>query len=125
VIATTCGQTCIVPVVPDLKCALAVSRIEDALLENSSSANSVYYIFNKFDSSLSLHRDMRAYLQERLGERLLTSTIRRSDAIPEALAEGLTVIDYSPEAGVAEDFVKLAVWLRGLTSTTQAGDGPQ
>jgi cellulose synthase operon protein YhjQ len=123
--ATARTQSCLIPLVPDLNCALAVTRLEDALMDNTSTVDSVYYVFNKFDSSLSLHRDMRACLQEKLGARLLGTTIRRSDAIPEALAEGMTVIDYSPEAGVAEDFVKLAIWLRNGTPQPQADDRSQ
>ena len=41
-------------------------------------------------------------------------TIRRSDTVAEALADGMTVIDYCPDAGVAEDFQRLAEWIRRM-----------
>jgi cellulose biosynthesis protein BcsQ len=50
---------------------------------------------------------------------LLPFVIRRSASVPEALAEGMTVMDYAPEAAVAGDFMNLASWLR-----TQSAPAP-
>jgi cellulose biosynthesis protein BcsQ len=94
-----------------------LTRLEDALQSregDGSPAAAIYYVLNKFDSSLALHRDIKASLEGRLGERLAPVTIRRSDAVAEALADGMTVIDYCPDAGVAEDFQRLADWIRRM-----------
>lgn len=108
------NQLCLIPLVPDLNCVLGVTRLESslrALRESTGAGLDPYYLLNKFDSSLALHRSIQSRLKDELGERLLPFTIRRSDAIPEALADGKTVIDYCPDAGIAEDFVSLANWL--------------
>ncbi len=63
-----------------------------------------YYVLNQFDSSLPLHLDVREVLREQLGERLLPFALRRAPAVSEALAEGMTVMDYAPNSAVAETF---------------------
>ncbi len=54
-----------------------------------------FYLLNGFDASLPLHLDVREVLRGKLGERLLPFAVRRSPAVSEALAEGMTVIDYA------------------------------
>ena len=107
----------LMPVVPDLSCMFGLTRLEEALQSqegDGSPTAAIYYVLNKFDSSLALHRDIKASLEARLGERLAPVTIRRSDTVAEALADGMTVIDYCPDAGVAEDFQRLAEWIRRM-----------
>ena len=70
------------------------------------------YLLNGFDSSQPLHLDVREVLRQQLGDRLLPFVIRRSPAVSEALAEGMTVMDYAPETAVAGDVQNLASWLR-------------
>ncbi|MGB9432742.1 MAG: cellulose synthase operon protein YhjQ/BcsQ [Candidatus Acidiferrum sp.] len=120
-------QTILIPIVPDLVCALNVLDLEERLapeLANLSRSNPPYYVLNKFDSTLALHRDIQVLLKSSLGNRLLPILIHSSDAVPEALARGMTVIDYCPEAGVAQDFLQLAEWVRTVTPgiETEAGD---
>ncbi len=74
------------------------------------------YVLNQFDASLPLHLDVREVLRRQLGDRLLPFVIRRSPAVSEALAEGMTVVDYAPEAPVAEDYMNIAGWLRDAVS---------
>ena len=57
---------------------------------------------------------MREILQLRLGDRLLPFVVRSSPAFNEALAEGMTVMDYAPESAVAEDYRNLAAWVTRL-----------
>lgn len=98
-----------------------VTRMEERLAESPREFPGFYYVLNKFDSSLPLHRDLKAYLREKVKDRLLRVSVRRSDVIPEALAEGMTVLDYAPETGVAEDFIQLAMCVREL-SPSSSGD---
>ena len=105
----------LVPLVPDLSCVFGLLKLEQALRPRAAKAqpsNAIFYVLNKFDSSLALHRDVKASLENLLGDRLLPTTLRRSDAVAEALADGMTVIDYCPEAGIAQDFMQLADWVR-------------
>ena len=37
----------------------------------------------------------------------------------EALAEGMTIVDYSPDAPVTEDYMNVATWLR---AAVRSGD---
>jgi cellulose synthase operon protein YhjQ len=109
----------LVPVVPDMNSVVSVSSI-DAFFEHNSSPYSrpglPYYVLNQFDPSLPLHLDVREVLREQLGERLLAFALRRAQSMSEALAEGMTVLDYAPSSSLAEDFSTLAGWLKSISS---------
>jgi cellulose biosynthesis protein BcsQ len=77
---------------------------------------------NQFDTASPLHRDVRALLQQRLGDRLLPFVLRRSSLVSEALAEGMTVIDYAPGSDIAADYHDLTAWLRSLAAPASAGN---
>jgi cellulose biosynthesis protein BcsQ len=71
-----------------------------------------------------LNLDVREVLREQLGDRLLPFAIRRAPTLSEALAEGMTVMDYAPNSTLAEDFGALAGWVKGISaaaSTTYRG----
>ena len=80
-------------------------------------------LLNQFDASLPLHLDVRAMLQQQLGSRLLPLVLHRSPAVSEALAEGMTVIDYVPGLEIAEDYRQLAAWLRSLAAPAPVSHG--
>jgi cellulose biosynthesis protein BcsQ len=80
-----------------------------------------YYVLNQFDPSLPLHLDVREVLREQLGDRLLPFALRRAPAVSEALAEGMTVMDYAPNSTVAEDFGSLAGWVKSLAAPAGSG----
>jgi len=108
----------LVPVVPDMNSVVSVSSIEAFFHHNSSAGKQVlpYYVLNQFDPSIPLHLDIREVLREQLGDRLLAFAIRRASAVTEALAEGMTVMDYAPNSSAAEDFGSLAAWVKSLSS---------
>ena len=99
--------------VPDINSVLTVNR-DIAELDWGENAQPTYYLLNKYDSMVPFHKDVRERLQIVLGEKLLPFVIRRTDQIPEALAAGLTVVDYAPNAPVVEDFKLLTQWLRNF-----------
>jgi cellulose synthase operon protein YhjQ len=112
----------LVPLVPDVGSLYGLIRLEETLHAREfekSNLWQIHYVLNKFDGSLALHRDIKASLENRLEDRLVPVTIRRSDAVSEALADGMTVIDYSPDSGVTEDFLRLAEWLRQMAPIGQ------
>ena len=74
------------------------------------------YILSQFDPALPLHLDVREVLREQLGERLLPLALHRTPAVSEALAEGMTVMDYAPNSTAAEDFGSLAGWVKSLAA---------
>lgn len=110
-------QFALIPIVPDVASMMGVIRFEASLRPDAQRAGAnagPWYVLNKFDSSLALHRDIKTSLGRRLAGRLLDVTIRRGDAVSEALADGSTVMDYCPEADICSDFLQLAEWLRGV-----------
>jgi chromosome partitioning protein len=70
-----------------------------------------YFLLNKFDASLELHREVRQRLADRFGEQLLPFEIRRSDEPAEALASGTTLMEFAPQAGITQDLFSLAQWM--------------
>jgi cellulose synthase operon protein YhjQ len=74
-----------------------------------------FYVLNRFDIGLPLHLDIREVLRSELGERLIAVAVRRSAAVSEALAQGMTAVDYAPDAPVARDYTDVAAWLRSVS----------
>lgn len=107
----------LVPIVPDMSSVVSVSAI-DAFFQRNGNANGVkvlpYFVINQFDATLPLHRDVRDMLRQQLGDRLLPFALRRTAAVSDALAEGMTVMDYAPNSTAVEDFNSLAGWLKSL-----------
>jgi cellulose biosynthesis protein BcsQ len=81
---------------------------------------SPFYLLNQFDGALPLHLDVREVLRRQLGDRLLHTVIRRSPAVSEALAEGMTVLDYAANAPVSQDYLEVASWLRSVSPPATA-----
>jgi cellulose synthase operon protein YhjQ len=108
----------LVPILPDMS-SVACLGLFEALYASPASEEKALYLLNQFDASSPLHLDVRAILQQQLGDRLLPFVLRRSPLVSEALAEGMTVIDYAPGS---ED-QDLAGWLRSLSAPAMAGSG--
>jgi cellulose synthase operon protein YhjQ len=114
--------TLLVPILPDMS-SLACLGLLEALDSGSGNVEKAHYLLNQFDASSPLHRDVRAILQQQLGDRLMPFVVRRSTLVSEALAEGMTVIDYAPGSEVAAGYQDLAGWLRSLSAPATAGGG--
>jgi len=114
----------LVPLIPDMNSVVSVSSI-DAFFDHNGSGSGKqalpHYVLNQFDATLPLHLDLREVLREQLGDRLLPFVLRRAPAISEALAEGMTVMDYAPNSPVAEDFASLAGWVKSFSAPASAG----
>lgn len=116
--------TVLVPVVPDMSSVVSVSSIDAFFQRNAGIAGKQvqpFYVLNQFDPSLPLHLDVREVLREQLGDRLLPFALRRTPAVSEALAEGMTVMDYAPNSTAAEDFASLAGWVKSLAAPASTG----
>jgi cellulose synthase operon protein YhjQ len=102
----------LVPVVPDRDSVQAIEAVERLFAKGESLRPC--YLLNQFEPASALHAEIRASLEARLGGRLLPSVLRRSRLVGEALAEGVTVIDYAPGSVIVRDFLELATWVRAL-----------
>jgi cellulose synthase operon protein YhjQ len=114
--------TVIVPIVPDMSSVIGLSAVEQFFRNHRDAGGHLVqpcYVLNQFDPSQPLHLDVREVLRQQLGDRLLPIVLRRSQAVSEALAEGMTVIDYAPKSGIADDYAALANWLRNLQAPSQ------
>jgi cellulose synthase operon protein YhjQ len=113
----------LVPVTPDMNSVLGIRAVERFFAGSQDAEGRPvrpYYVLNQFDASLPLHLDVREVLRQQLGDRLLPVMIRRSPAVAEALAEGMTVMDYAPESPIVEDYTHLAEWVRNLAAPAQS-----
>jgi cellulose synthase operon protein YhjQ len=113
----------LVPLLPDMSSVASLGILENLLGRGGEGDAQIFYLLNQFDASSPLHQDLRNLLQQRLGDRLLPFVLSRSAAVSEALAEGMTVIDYAPGSPVAEDYWNLAGWLRSFAAPAAVGLG--
>ncbi len=79
----------------------------DSLLERYAK-RPVLFLLNKFDATAGLHEQVRVWLSRKLGDRLMTLTLRRTDEVAEALAEGVTVLDHAPDSAISGELRVLA-----------------
>jgi cellulose synthase operon protein YhjQ len=118
------NPTILVPVAPDMNSVISLQTVEKffhGINDGDGRPLQPFYVLNQFDTSLPLHLDVREVLRRQLGDRLLPFVIRRAPAVSEALAEGMTVVDYAPDAPVAEDYLNVATWLRTVAAPATAG----
>ena len=124
----------LVPLLPDMNSVVSLTAVEAIFADRKEASPGAanreqpgsqliepVYLLNQFDGTLPLHVEVRGRLQEQLGERLLPFVVRRSAAVSEALAEGMTVVDYAPQSAVAEDYIQLADWLANAAPVPASG----
>ncbi|MDE1178435.1 MAG: cellulose synthase operon protein YhjQ/BcsQ [Edaphobacter sp.] len=114
----------LVPLAPDMNSVISLQSIEkffQGMVDADGRPLQPYYVINQFDVSLPLHLDVREVLRRQLGDRLMPFVIHRAPEVSEALAEGMTVVDYAPESPVSGDYMNVANWLRAVAAPAAAG----
>jgi cellulose biosynthesis protein BcsQ len=89
--------------VPDLS-SLAGMRKLIQISETALPTAKGICVLNRFDSTNALHQEVHGWYRENFREVVV---IHHSPLIPEALAEGTTVMDWAPDAPVSTDFLNL------------------
>lgn len=118
------NPTVLIPVAPDMNSVISlpfVEKVFHGLSDGDGRPLQPFYLLNQFDPSLPLHLDIREVLRRQLGDRLLPFVVHRAPSVSEALAEGMTVVDYAPDEPVAEDYINVATWLRDIAPPSMAG----
>ena len=114
----------LVPVVPDMASVVTLQALEGFFRKQEGQGGKpvqAWYILNQLDPSSQLQLDVCEVLRQQLGDRLLPFAVHRSPAVSEALAEGMTVIDYAPQSPVAEDILALVTWIRNTSVAVGGG----
>ena len=109
---TAAMPVAVVVAVPDVSSLVGARALKQILNEKASSSK-LLCVLNKFDSSLTLHTEIRDWFQENFSQVL---TLGRSDLFNEALAEGLTVVDWMPQSAAAADCLSLFKTIQNLLS---------
>jgi cellulose synthase operon protein YhjQ len=114
------GSQLVIPLVPDVQSVASIARVEELCgkLEGEKSVHGRnLFVLNRFDEARSLHREIRTHLEKLLEDRLAPVAVRESEYVAEALSQGMTVLDYVPQAAVVKDFEQFTAWLESRLST--------
>ena len=111
--ALACATHALVPITPDVHSIAGLVHLKQLLAATSNLERppQAHYMINRFDESRALHHEIRARLKEQLGENLLPFVVHEDPAIPEAAANGMTIVDYRPQSPAAQDIAIVAQWL--------------
>jgi cellulose synthase operon protein YhjQ len=118
----------LVPIMPDMNSVISLQAVEKlfrSITDSEGRSILPFYVLNRFVASLPLHLDVREVFRRQLGERLLRVAIRDSQAVSEALAEGMTAVDYAPSSPVSLDLLEVAAWVRSMSPPATAESRPQ
>jgi cellulose synthase operon protein YhjQ len=111
------SPTVLLTLTPDMSSVVSLPAARaffQQLADETGHPLELFYILNQFDASLRLHADVHDLLARQLGDRLLPFAIHRSHSVSEALAEGMTVVDYAPGSQIVADIDQLSDWIREL-----------
>ncbi|MFL6450088.1 MAG: cellulose synthase operon protein YhjQ/BcsQ [Bryobacteraceae bacterium] len=89
--------------IPDLSSLTRIQKVRREL-DLVGDTGSTVCVLNRFDSSISLHVEILGWYRENFRNLIV---IRESSLVPEALAEGSTVVDWIPDSAVSGDFLNL------------------
>ncbi len=112
------------PLLPDLSSVMSLIAVESVFASREDSAGHAIqpiYLLNQFDPALRLHLDVREILQQQLGAGLLPFVVGSRPAVSEALADGMTVVDYAPNSSTVADYVRLANRLGSVSPAAPTG----
>lgn len=80
-----------------------------------------YFVLNQSDSRRNISRDVTAFMQQRLGDRLM-GVVNRDESVAEANASQQSIFDFSPVSAAAFDIELVAKRMASLLNI-KVGDG--
>jgi cellulose biosynthesis protein BcsQ len=104
----------LIPLLPDLNSILSVARIEplfESMRRHGAGIPSPFYLFNRFDSEDPVDEGAYELVRRQCGGRLLPWFIHNDVEAARAIASRRTVVDYAPDAELANASSKLAALL--------------
>lgn len=113
--ALSVAKLVLVVMIPDAGSFATLSSMESILQHYCADRTDFYgsyYVLNQFDAALPLNRDIRAAMQNMLGERLSPHCIHRDESLSEALAFQQPVRQYAPYSQATADMEQLSLWLK-------------
>ncbi len=117
---TAAAPMAVLVAVPDVS-SLVGARALKQILSGKAGGSKLLCVLNKFDPSLTLHTEIRDWFQENFSQVL---TLSRSDMFNEALAEGLTVVDWMPQSAAAADCLRLFKTIQNLLAAPAHSQQP-
>ncbi len=87
--------------IPDVGSLIGARKLKESL--ESTSRQSIC-VLNRFDPSIPLHSEILSLYRANFSQVI---TIHNSPLVPEALAEGTTVVEWAPRAKASVDFLNL------------------
>jgi len=110
----------LVPVLPDSSAIRSVAIVQKMLRSLGSAAPRVQFLLNNMDDSAAA-KEVRDDLAQSLGEQLFPSAILHQPEVRMALADGVVLPFYAPQAQATTVFGEITQWLvspeKGLTVT--------
>ena len=100
----------VIVVIPDVSSLVGAKTLKRILSEKAPNSKLIY-VLNKFDASVALHSEIKSWFDENFSS---TLTLSRSDLVNEALAEGMTVVDWAPQSAVTADFYHLLTTVQNM-----------
>jgi cellulose biosynthesis protein BcsQ len=102
----------VIPLAPDVQSVASLAACEELFGPGALGLSSrTSFVLNRFDEKRPLHREIRSQLEKTLESRLAPVALRESEAVADALALGMTVVDHVPQAPVTKDFEQFVTWL--------------
>jgi cellulose biosynthesis protein BcsQ len=103
------GARILVPVLPDLVSAMSAMRFDRTV--DSPRPSQVNYLLNRFDHANAVHLDVKGWLRENLGARLLPFEIPESVSVSQVAAGTLATAHLSDHSTPGRVMELLADWL--------------
>ena len=110
-------QVLLVPVVPGPQAVLTVARVSarlDKLRAGGAPCPRVFYVLNRFNQESEYDREAMQSLQAQCGEALAPVQLESNEEVAYAFAERMTISDFHTTAPLAQQFDKLAGWMRKI-----------